>query len=474
MSGPEARISLCCALTRNSVYFSGSANNIMVLIFSVFLGGVILALTHAIYQSDCVLLAAGLFLICFLAGRDKPEALLLSPNDSLERNSLLVVAVLFAVLLSQDHELLYANVTWGLNSLRGFTFAAGLLALTAALAAVFCPRASCRRWVKVAIGTAAACLIAARFMVPIASPAPFIDVFWINTWAVNDFLQGKNPYSQIYPDIYKGHYGYQPGFTYWPSYLLAASVPGAFHLDLRFLNVLSDLSFAGILAWFSTRSKSTVEMAWPLALLWLAMPVSLFIIEQAWIDPFMLVLASGSILAFRFRQLNLAALLGGLAMASKQYGFIVPSLLTIGIFASMGWKPALRFCLIVGGTLTLLVAPFLIWDFAGFYKNTVQILMVIPMRLDSLTIPAFFVNSFGYEIPGIFLLVSYVAVFLGCLWKVWRLPKVSSICFAATFCYGFLFLMGKQASANYYAIVVGLALVALIEGIQEKDLDREF
>ena len=446
----------------------------MVLIFSVFLGGVILALTHAIYQPDCVLLATGLFLICFLTGRSNPEALLLSPDDSVEKNCLFAVAVLFAVLLSQDHELLYVNVISGINSLRALTSAAALLALTAAFAATACPRSSCGMWVKVAIGSAAACLMAARFMVPIASPAPVIDVFWINTWAVNDFLHGKNPYSQVYPDIYKGHYGYQPGFTYWPSYLLAASVPGAFNLDLRFLNVLSDLSFAGILAWFSTRSKLTLEMAWPLALLWLAMPVSLFIIEQAWIDPFMLVLATGSILAFRFRRLDMAALLGGLAMASKQYGFIVPSLLTVGIFASIGWKPALRFCLIAGGTLTLLVAPFLIWDFAGFYKNTVQILMVIPMRLDSLTIPAFFVNSFGYEIPGIFLLVSYMAVFLGCLWKVWRLPKVSSICFAATFCYGFLFLMGKQASANYYAIVLGLALVALIEGIQEKDLDREF
>jgi hypothetical protein len=446
----------------------------MVLIFSVFLGGVILALTHAIYQSDCVLLAAGLFLVCFLVGRVKPGALLLSPDDSVEKNSVFVVAVFFAVLLSQDHELLYANVIWGVNSLRALTSAAALLALTAAFAAIACSGGSCSGWVKVALGSAAACLIAARFMVPIASPEPFIDVFWINTWAVNDFLHGKNPYSQVYPDIYKGHYGYQPGFTYWPSYLLAASIPGAFHLDLRFLNVLSDLSFAGILAWFSARSKFTVEMAWPLALLWLAMPVSLFIIEQAWIDPLMLVLATGSILAFRFRRLDLAAFFGGLAMASKQYGFIVPALLTIGIFGSIGWKPALRFCLIAGGTLTLLMAPFLIWDFAGFYKNTVQILMVIPMRLDSLTIPAFFVNKFGYEIPGIFLLLCYMAVFLGCLWKVWRLPKVSSICFAATFCYGFLFLMGKQASANYYAIVLGLALVALIEGIQEKDLDREF
>ena len=442
--------------------------------FSVFLGGVILALTHAIYQSDCVILAAGLFLVCFLVGRVRSDALILSPDDSIEKNAIFTVAVLFAVLLSQDHELLYANVTWAVESLRGFTSAAGLLALTAALVAIFCPGDSHYRWVKIVLGIAAVCLIAARFMIPFASPAPFIDVFWINTWAVGDFIHGKNPYSQVYPDIYKGHYGYQPGFTYWPSYLLAASIPAAFKLDLRFLNVICDLSFAGLLVWFSVRSKFTVTMAWPLALLWLAMPVSLFIIEQAWIDPLMLVLATGGILALRCRRLDLAAILAGLAIASKQYGFIVPSLLLTGIFAGIGWKSAFRFCLIAGGILILLMAPFLLWDFVGFYKNTVQILMVIPMRMDSLTIPAFFANSFGYEIPGIFLLACYIAVFLGCLWKVWRSPKVSSICFAATFCYGFLFLMGKQASANYYAIVLGLALVSIIEAIQEKNFHREF
>lgn len=446
----------------------------MVLIFSIFLGGVILALTHAIYQPDCVLIATGLFFICFLAGRFRPDALLLSPDNSVENKAVFAVAVLFAVILSQDHELLYANVIWGVNSIRGLTSAAGLLTLIAVLGTIVFPEGLCSRWVKVAIASAAVCLIAARFIVPFASPEPFIDVFWINTWAANDFLHGKNPYSEVYPDIYKGHYGYQPGFTYWPSYLLAAAFLGAFNLDLRFLNILSDLSFAALLFWFSTRSKFTLEMAWPLALIWLAMPVSLFILEQAWIDPFMLVLAAGSILAFRFRRLDLAALLGGLAMSSKQYGFIVPALLAVGILGSMGWKSGLRFCLIAGATIFLLMTPFIVWDFAGFYKNTVQILMVIPMRVDSLTLPAFFVNSFGYEIPGILLLVSYMAVFIGCLWKVWLFPKTTSICFVATFCYGFLFLMGKQASANYYAIVLGLALIALIEGIQEKNLPREF
>jgi hypothetical protein len=184
-----------------------------------------------------------------------------------------------------------------------------------------------------------------------ASPSPFIDVYWINTWAANDFLHGKNPYSQIYPDIYKGHYGYQPGFTYWPSYLLASAVPAALGLDLRYLNIFCDLSFAGLLAWFSTKSKSTSEMTWPLALLWLAMPVSLFIIEQAWIDPVMLIFAIGSILAFRFHRLDLAAFLGGLAMASKQYGFIVPALLTIAIFRAWAGRRPSDSVLFLGGHL---------------------------------------------------------------------------------------------------------------------------
>jgi hypothetical protein len=34
--------------------------------------------------------------------------------------------------------------------------------------------------------------------------------------------------------------------------------------------------------------------------------------------------------------------------------------------------------------------------------------------------------------------------------------------------------MGKQASANYYSIVLGLALFALVEGIQEKTRNVSF
>jgi hypothetical protein len=440
----------------------------MILAFSIFLGGVVLALTHANYHPDGVLLVAGLLVGCTLAGLVKSDALMLSPADPVEKNIPVAIAVFFAVLLAQDHELLYASNAQCLLSLRGLTRAAALLSIAAALAAFANPIATNRRVVSLATGFAIACLIAARLMVPFTSPAPFIDVFWINTWAVTDFLAGKNPYSQTYSDIYKGFYGYQPGFTYWPVYLLAASVPGAMKLDLRFLNLLCDVLFAALLAWSCTQSPRTAGMTWPVALLWLAMPVSLFILEQAWVDPLMLLLASGSILALRSGRPNLAALLSGLAAATKQYGFIIPALLAACILGSLGWKSTLRFAVLGGVSFTLPVLPFVVWDFSGFYKNTIQILMVIPMRMDSLTIPAFLSNSFGIKIPGTLLLMSYVGVFAGCLWAVLKRPTIATTCFAATFCYAFLFLMGKQASANYYAIVLGIALLALIERTREK------
>lgn len=440
----------------------------MILVFSIFLGGVILALTHAIYQPDCALLAAGILVACFLAGRTNASTLRLKTSDPVEGNALLAVAVFFSILLSRDHELLYANVPWALTSLKGLTAAAALLALLASLASMAGAHLPAR-WVKVALVSSVICLVAARWIVPLASPKPFIDVFWINTWAVSDFRVGKNPYSQIYPDIYKGQYGYQPGFTYWPTYLLAATVPGALKLDLRYLNIICDLSFAGLLGWLASWSEKTSRLTWPIVLLWLAMPVSLFIIEQAWVDPVMLVLAAASILAFRGGKLDLAAILAGLTVATKQYGFIVPALLAAGTLGKFGWKHTIRFCALSGTTAMMLVVPFLAWDFAGFYKNTVQILMVIPMRVDSLTLPAFFANSFGYEIPGTVLLAGYMAVFGGCLWTAWRRPRASTMCYAAAFCYCFLFVMGKQASANYYAVVLGLALLALLEGIQDEE-----
>jgi uncharacterized membrane protein len=314
---------------------------------------------------------------------------------------------------------------------------------------------------------AGACLVSARFLVPLASPEPFIDVFWINTWAVRDFLAGKNPYSQIYPDIYQGAYGYQPGFTYWPAYLLAATVPGALHLDLRYLNIIADLAFAGLIGWRATRSKATKDIAAPMVFLWLAMPVSLFIIEQAWVDSVMLALAAGAAVAFGEKRVYLAATLAGTAAATKQYGFIVPGILAAAVFGGSGWKQGIRFCAAAAVAGCAFLLPFVAWDVRAIYANTVQLLMTIPVRKDSLTIPALLINNFGWEIPGGLLLSAYLAVFLACLWTALRRPAVSAVLFASALCYGFLFVMGKQASANYYALVLGLGVLGIIYATQE-------
>ncbi|MGZ3709381.1 MAG: hypothetical protein ACXWPM_11895, partial [Bdellovibrionota bacterium] len=62
-------------------------------------------------------------------------------------------------------------------------------------------------------------LLTIQILVPAISPHPHIDVFVNNTAAVDFFLQGLNPYSQHYVDIYAGAYAYKPGFLYLPGVL---------------------------------------------------------------------------------------------------------------------------------------------------------------------------------------------------------------------------------------------------------------
>jgi uncharacterized membrane protein len=306
--------------------------------------------------------------------------------------------------------------------------------------------------------------------VPLASPEPFIDVFWINTSATHHFLSGQNPYSQNYPDIYQGYYGYKPGFTYWPFYLNAAAIFTALHCDIRYLGVLSDLMFAGVLVWVCKKGFVRALTTWGFVLIWLALPVSLFIIEQAWVDSLMLLTAVIAVIAYGSGWITISALFAGASIATKQYGFIVPAMITFAILGSQGWKKSVFFLSRILITVSILVFPFLIWDFESFYRNTIQILITIPMRTDSLTIPAFFSNIHNFEPPGQFLLILYVAAFSFGLHSCFRDPRPSAVLFTSAFCYGFIFLMGKQASANYYVVVVGLALMGLAQRTGEQNL----
>ena len=42
------------------------------------------------------------------------------------------------------------------------------------------------------------------------SPNPFIDVYRCNAEAAQVLLKGLNPYSHVYPDLYRGEFGYHP------------------------------------------------------------------------------------------------------------------------------------------------------------------------------------------------------------------------------------------------------------------------
>jgi len=295
-----------------------------------------------------------------------------------------------------------------------------------------------------------------------ASPVPFIDVFVINSLATDAFLQGSNPYAMDYPDIYAGAYGYSPGFTYWPGYLLLATP----------FRLLGDIRLLGLACWIISiiliyrTARVSGWSIWDgtlISLIWASFPVSLFVLEQAWVDWALIAVAAGIGLAIRTKHLMTAAILAGLAAGTKQYGFLITIPTLMWIASVRGFRLSLAYFFVAGVVAALLVVPFAIWDFDAFYSNTIELLVTIPSRPDALSFPAWFHLLTGWWIPGWAMLAAYL---LGLGYTAYRLLRVENIepihwgvaLLALT---SWIFLMGKQAFCNYYHMVAAFALLAL-------------
>lgn len=442
----------------------------MVALLAVFLLGVVLALTHGIYQTDCVILLIAGFFACLYAWQCARSSFRLSQTVPLERLAPLFFSLVFLSMLSLDLELIYAQDAACVAAIRALTGSAALLTLLSLIFSIVDLRGDLQRIPASLVAAACLCLVLARCFVPFASPKPFIDVFWINTWAAGDFLGGMNPYSRVYPDIYKGAYGYQPGFTYWPAYLLGASATKLAGLDIRYLNLGADVAVGAVIGKLAKGNRQLQQMAWPLALLWLCIPTGFFVLEQAWVDTVLLALSALAFLCLNRRSYLLCGCLVALATATKQYGFIPGLVIAVAVLGRGGVPALMRFAVPAIILFCVLMLPFLFWNFGAFYSNTVGILIRIPMRTDSMTLPALLMNQWGAQIPGVALVGAYLcALILGVGTAFRHANSLPCVIYATAFVYAMLFLLGKQASCNYYQLVCGLILLGLASGSGEKE-----
>jgi hypothetical protein len=314
---------------------------------------------------------------------------------------------------------------------------------------------------------AAACLLGvlclARVLVPLISPHPHIDVFTSNSLAATYFLRGLNPYAQSYPDIYGGAFDYRPGLVYWPALLIWIT---PFHFlfgDLRYGFIFAEWVAVAAMLVLARRRQLQESTAWLLALLWLAFPPSLFVLEQAWIDPLLVALVALLALVLERRGSLLPGLLVGITLAVKQYALLIPCFLLPSLGRQYGRKSALA----LGGValLTFLaILSFFLWNDAGaFYRSTVQVLAKQAMRPDSFSLYALLDRN---GVPGLgALMTTLTLIWLGTLIARCVVQK-GDLLFTwsagLALAYSGVFLFGKQAFANYYYFSSFFVLLSLL------------
>ena len=301
----------------------------------------------------------------------------------------------------------------------------------------------------------------ALFLVPLVialviSSSPHIDVFQSNKLAVDFFLNGLNPYSASYPEIYKSEFDYRPGFLYWP---------GALYLQTLSQLIFRDIRVILLLAWagggFFIRGRGLLLVSW------LTLPFLAFGLEQAWLDPLIAFGGALTLYAIRTKKLGLWVVGVVLAASVKQYGFMI-GLFSILYYALEFGIPAMRKSFwMMAGLFLLLMAPMVLWNPHDFFQMTILTHTSAKIRPDALNFTAFLLKVSGCELPG---LVQFAFALCGLVLAVYHViynrakRQLRVVPEAWAIFFGFSVFFGKFAFCNYFWLLISFWILAESEG----------
>jgi hypothetical protein len=299
-------------------------------------------------------------------------------------------------------------------------------------------------------------VIALLILVPFLSPEPHIDVFLSNRLGAHFLLKGANPYSAIYPDIYKSEFDYKAGFLYWPGALILQTISEFLLHDIRWV-----LIFAWIGAALLLKTRKQYFFAW------LTIPFLPFALEQAWLDPLIALGAALTLYGLRTNK-HLWWILGAvLAATVKQYGFMIGLFSLLYFIRENGFEKARGILIWMGIGFILVVAPFVWLDPQAFLDMTVLSHLGAHVRPDALNFTAFWLKMTGQELPGLlqlgFILVGLAFASLHIIKN--RISRgLKTIPEAWAIFFGFSIFFGKFAFANYFLLMISFWLMAESEG----------
>lgn len=329
---------------------------------------------------------------------------------------------------------------------------------------------ACFRWFLVLLSA----FFYARFFVLSLSPAPYIDVFTTCSLAADYLLGGFNPYSQEYPDIYNGAYNqaasaqygaaynYVTCMQYGPIYLYLATPFRLLH-DIRLASIASDaltmgaLWRIGVFLQWNTLTRSA------LLILWLAFPVSLYVLEQSWIDPLLVAALAWSFCFLLENKWTALGVVLGIACGIKHYGAVAAFLVLLHLAKKGGFKSAAKTAGIAAAVFIAAQLPFLLVDAHALIQSTWTNFLTTPPRQDALTLWAWVWNSFNIPpLKGQTLVLSAILICL-ILWRLWRsAPSLNNLTSALILTFSVLFLFGYQAFCNYYYLLAFFVFLDLV------------
>ena len=314
------------------------------------------------------------------------------------------------------------------------------------------------RWRRVGAWRFAVLLLAAlamRVLLLQAAPDPKIDVEVLQRQGAQGLLQGKNPYVLEFSSPYVrgetfSQYCYPPGTVY------ATVVAWLLFKEVRAAWLVCDLVGALFLFLVARRLRPGprhVRFCELIALVFLFMPRSLYVIEKAWTEPF--VVASLGALAYclvRGKRPRLTGFLLGFWLCGKQYVVLgLPLILKLRRWRRAAWIWGLV-------AAALLFVPFAVWDFGALYHDIVGFFLKSEGRPDALSVYGAF-KRFGYEMPWWFVAPVWL---VGVGFFTWKMKRtLSAWLFATASTWLFFFMFGKQAVINYFYLIAYTLLLAV-------------
>lgn len=294
------------------------------------------------------------------------------------------------------------------------------------------------------------------------NPVPTNDVWWFQQAAGSALAHGVDPYALQMPNIYPDPSFYGPGlshggvldfgFPYPPLSLLLTLPSQLLTGDVRYAQLLA-MPIAATLIAVSGRGP----VARGAALLFLYTPRTFFIADQAWTEPFaVLLLALVVYLATRRSRLTPPAL--GLLLAVKQYLVLLVPLALLLEPRPIDWRRFARSIGIALGVALALTVLFILWNAQAFWRSVVELQLLQPFRSDALSYPAWL----RLDEPQLATILGFGALLPAGLLVIWRAARTPAGFAAATgLVYLAFFAFNKQAFANYYYFVIGALCCAV-------------